>query len=117
MAQYVPILVLFLAGAIFPVANFVVTTLLKPHYPDREKLVAYESGEIPYGDAIIKYRVQYYVFALAFLIFDVEAVFLFPWAVRFQELGLLGLVEMGIFIAILVVGLIYAYQKKVLRWA
>lgn len=76
----------------------------------------YECGERPIGEPWVRFRVGYYIFALAFVVFDVEAVFLYPWAVVMRDLGLFGLVEMAIFIGILVLGLAYAWRKGVLTW-
>lgn len=113
---WVAVVIFAIAGLGFPILNMTATAVLKPNYPDPEKLEPYESGEVPVGDARIRFRVNYYIFALIFLVFDVETVFLYPWAVQFKQLGLFGLVEMVIFIALLAIGLIYAYKKKVLRW-
>ena len=78
--------------------------------------MSYECGEIPEGSAWVTFNIRFYVIALIFLIFDVEIVFLFPWAVAFRQLGLLGLIEMGLFIAILVVGFWYVWKKGALEW-
>ena len=93
-----------------------VAALLRPNKPSAEKNLAYESGVNPVGDGWSQSQVRYYVFALLFVIFDVEAVFIFPWALRLEEYAVFGLIEMLIFIAILVLGLIYAWRKKVLQW-
>ena len=90
--------------------------LVSPKVPTREKLTTYESGVDPIGSGQSQTTIRYYMFALLFVIFDVEAVFLFPWAVVFEELGLFAFVEMMIFIAILALGLLYAWRKKVLDW-
>ena len=81
-----------------------------------DKLISYECGEIPEGSAWVQFNIRFYVIALIFLIFDVEIVFLFPWAVVFQELGLLAFVEAFIFVIILVVGFIYVWKKGDLDW-
>ena len=81
-----------------------------------DKLLSYECGEIPEGSAWVQFNIRFYVIALIFLIFDVEIVFLFPWAVVFQELGLLAFVEAFIFVIILVVGFIYVWKKGDLDW-
>jgi NADH-quinone oxidoreductase subunit A len=90
--------------------------LIQPHRPSREKLINYESGVDPVGDGWSQSQVRYYVFALLFVMFDVEAVFIFPWAVRLDALATFGLVEMVVFIVILALGLVYAWRKGVLRW-
>lgn len=91
--------------------------LLGPNNPFAgEKLETYECGELPFDDALINFNIRYYIFALTFFVFDMEAIFLYPWSVVFQGLGLFGLVEMFIFLAILATGLLYAYKKQVLHW-
>ena len=90
--------------------------LVSPKVPTREKLTTYESGVDPIGSGQSQTTIRYYMFALLFVIFDVEAVFLFPWAVVFEELGMFAFIEMMIFIAILGLGLLYAWRKKVLDW-
>ena len=90
--------------------------LLSPTVPKAEKLTTYECGVDPVGEGWSQGTVRYYVFALLFVIFDVEAVFLFPWAVVFERIGMFAFVEMMIFIAILTLGLVYAWRKKVLDW-
>src|SRR6185436_20223972 len=86
-----------------------ISALVRPNKPSVEKLTAYESGVDPVGDGWSQSQVRYYIFALLFVVFDVEAVFIFPWAVRLEDLGVFGLVEMLVFIAILALGLVYAW--------
>ncbi len=100
-----------LAGLLLGVA-----AVVRPSRPNEEKLIAYESGVDPVGMGWSQSQIRYYVFALLFVIFDVEAVFIFPWATRLEQYGYFGLVEMAIFIFILLLGLIYAWRKGVLRW-
>ena len=90
--------------------------LLRPKRPQPQKYIAYESGVDPVGGGWSQSQIRYYVFALLFVMFDVEAVFLFPWAVRVRELGTFGLVEAATFVLILALGLVYAWRKGVLRW-
>ncbi len=90
--------------------------LVSPKVPKREKLTTYECGVEPVGSGQSQTTIRYYMFALLFVIFDVEAVFLFPWAVVFEEIGMFAFIEMMIFIAILALGLLYAWRKKVLDW-
>ena len=90
--------------------------LLRPKRPQPQKYLTYESGVDPVGDGWSQSQIRYYIFALLFVMFDVEAVFIFPWAVRLEGLGTFGLVEMLVFIAILALGLVYAWRKGVLRW-
>ena len=91
-------------------------SLLRPKRPQPQKYLTYESGVDPVGDGWSQSQIRYYIFALLFVMFDVEAVFIFPWAVRLEFLGVFGLVEMLVFIAILALGLVYAWRKGVLRW-
>jgi NADH-quinone oxidoreductase subunit A len=91
--------------------------ILRPDRPQEQKYITYESGVDPVGLGWSQSQVRYYIFALLFVMFDVEAVFIFPWATRLEVYDGFGLVEMGIFIVILALGLVYAWRKKVLRWA
>jgi NADH-quinone oxidoreductase subunit A len=90
--------------------------LVRPNRPQDEKFIAYEAGSDPVG-AFGQSNVRYYVYALLFVMFDVEAVFIFPWAVNVEKLGWFGLVEVAVFVVILTLGLLYAWRKGVLRWA
>ncbi len=100
-----------LVGAVLGLGSFI-----RPHRPRPEKLLTYESGVDPVGDGWTQAEIRYYIFALLFVMFDVEAVFIFPWATRLESYGVFGLVEMSVFIAVLALGLLYAWRKKVLRW-
>lgn len=93
-----------------------ISALVRPNKPSAEKSIAYESGVDPVGDGWSQSQVRYYIFALLFVVFDVEAVFIFPWATQLERYGAFGLVEMGIFVAVLLLGLVYAWRKGVLRW-
>ncbi len=90
--------------------------LIAPREPSELKASTYECGEQPIGAPWIRFRVAYYIFALIFVVFDVESVFLYPWAVIAKRIGWYGLAEMVVFLAILVLGLAYAWRKGVLRW-
>jgi NADH-quinone oxidoreductase subunit A len=90
--------------------------LIRPTRPQAEKYINYESGVDPVGSGWAQSQVRYYLFALLFVLFDVEAVFVFPFATRAEAYGWFGFVEMGVFIAILALGLLYAWKKNVLRW-
>ena len=94
-----------------------VSAVLRPNRPTPEKLLAYESGVNPVGDGWSQSQVRYYVYGFLFVIFDVEAVFIFPWAVRADALGWFGLVEMTIFVGVLLAGLGYVWRKGLLKWA
>ncbi|HBU69006.1 MAG TPA: NADH-quinone oxidoreductase subunit A [Elusimicrobia bacterium] len=113
---YSSIFIFAALGAVFVVAPFVISWLIAPRNPSQRKSSTYECGEAPVGSAWIQYNVRYYIFALIFLIFDVEVIFLFPWAVTLRSLGVLGLIEMFIFLAILALGLVYAWKKGALEW-
>ena len=89
---------------------------IRPSRPSRQKSIAYESGVDPVGAEFGQSQVRYYIFALLFVLFDVEAVFIFPWALRLETYGMFGLIEMAIFIVILALGLVYAWRKGVLKW-
>jgi len=114
--SYVYVFAFFVVGATIVTAMMVLSHLLAPFKRTREKLRTYESGEEPVGQAWGRYPTHFYVFALLFVVFDVEVIFLFPWAVLFRDLGWYGLGEMAVFIGILVVGLFYAWKKKALNW-
>ena len=117
MSEYLAVLIFIFVGAGMVLFTFFLARILRPHNPYPEKNVNYECAELPIGSSWIKFHNRYYIFALIFVIFDVEAVFLFPWAVAFGQLGLFALVEMVIFILILLFGLLYAWKKGVLKWA
>ncbi|CAN5591291.1 NADH-quinone oxidoreductase subunit NuoA [soil metagenome] len=111
---YVGIFMLLITGFIATV--LVLARLISPSRSSRTKAQTYETGESTVTDPWRPFPVRYYVFALLFLIFDVEAAFLYPWAVIYQDLGLYGFVEMVIFVCILTVGLAYAWKKGALTW-
>jgi NADH-quinone oxidoreductase subunit A len=110
------VLMYVLLGLVLVAIPLLIQKLIAPSRPTREKLSTYECGEEPEGSAWIQFNIRFYVIALIFLIFEVEVVFLFPWAVVFKELGLLAFVEMGIFLLILIVGLVYVWKKADLEW-
>ncbi len=103
-------------GVLFVLFVFSLARLVRPHHPNPDKLESYECGELPVGSAWVQYNVRYYLFALIFVIFDVEIVFLFPWAVVYRSLGFFAFIEMIIFLAILIFGLMYAWKKGALKW-
>lgn len=121
MGAYTPIAVFAIVGILFVMMTLGVSALLRPHLPRPEKLTTYECGERPIGQAWSQFNVRYYIFTLVFVIFDVETVFLSPWAMqlgwfRQNGLGLFLFFEMLVFILILVLGLIYVWRKGVLKW-
>lgn len=109
-------------GIVFVALTLIAASIIRPHKPTDAKLSTYECGEVPIGPAWLQFRVGYYIYALIFLIFDVEAVFIFPWAAgllgfsRTTGLAILGLIDMVIFVGVLAVGLVYAWKKGVLEW-
>src|SRR5215216_937405 len=114
---YIPIIIFFLIAALLPVVLLGLSRLLHRRVFEREKLLPYECGVDPIGDARERFSVRFYIVAMLFLVFDVETIFLFPWAIIYDKLALFGLVEMLVFIGILVVGYYYAWQKGALEWA
>jgi NADH-quinone oxidoreductase subunit A len=114
--HYLFIGVFLLFAIVFPILPIVLAKFVAPRKPSPLKEMPYECGIEPVGDPWVQFRVQYYIYALVFVIFDVEVIFILPWAVGFKELGLLGFVEMAIFLFILAGGLVYAWKKKALEW-
>ncbi len=116
LATHSSVLSFLLVGVAFVVVNLIVWWLIRPARFSEEKLTTYECGENPQGSAWIQFNIRFYVFALIFIVFDVEAVFLLPWAVVFKELGPLAFFEGLVFIAILAIGLAYVWRKGDLEW-
>jgi len=114
--SYVIVTVFLVLGIAFPIFVLWLGSVLRPKKPTEEKQTTYESGNEPVGDSQIRFNVRYYLYALMFVVFDVETVFLYPWAVAYKQLGLFALVEMLIFAGLLLVGLVYAWRKKVFKW-
>ncbi len=116
LASYTPIAVFLMIAVVFPIVPVVLSKLLAPRRKMPHKYEVYECGAEPIGPANIQFKPQFYLFALIFVVFDVEAVFLIPWAVAYKQLGLFALAEMVIFIAFLLVALAYAWKKRALEW-
>lgn len=104
-------------GILIPPLAFNISNLLAPGKSNPEKNTTYESGIEPMGEAWIQFQIRYYMFALIFVIFDVETIFLYPWAMVFDQLGVYGFIEAIIFVIILVIGLVYAWRKGALEWS
>jgi NADH-quinone oxidoreductase subunit A len=117
LSDYIPIAIFIVVATGFAVFTLVFTSLIHPEKYNKVKLEPYECGIEPLTDARDRYSIRYYLVAMLFVIFDVETVFMFPWAVIFDKLLLFGLIEMVVFIFILVVGYYYAWQKGALEWA
>jgi NADH-quinone oxidoreductase subunit A len=115
-SQYITIGIFVLVGLALVGVTLQLARLVRPNVPTPEKFTTYESGIDPIGRGWAQTNVRYYIFALLFVIFDVEAVFLFPWAIVFERLGTQAFIEMLIFIAILAFALLYAIRKKMLEW-
>lgn len=114
--DYGTVLFFIFLGIILVYFPLILQKLIAPSNPTVDKRATYECGEEPEGSAWVQFNIRYYVVALIFLIFDVEVIFLFPWAVVFKDLGILAFVEMSIFLMILIVGLIYVWKKSDLDW-
>ena len=116
LRQYLTVVVFSGAAVLMVAAMLGLGRLVRPVRPQAQKYINYECGVDPVGFGWSQSQIRYYIFALLFVMFDVEAVFIFPWAVRLESLGAFGLAEMAVFIAILALGLLYAWRKGVLRW-
>ncbi len=114
---YVPILLFLLLAFTFPFVMLGIARLVRPDRPDPVKLSSYECGIESDSEVRGRSSVHYYLLAVLFVVFDVETIFLFPWAVRFKVLGLFGLIEMGVFLLILLIAYGYAWKKGALEWA
>src|SRR5919198_5262880 len=116
LESFGPVAIFLVVAVVFPVVPLILSSFIHPKNPNRVKLQPYESGVETIGPTHIQFRTRYYLYALIFVIFDVEAIFLFPWAVAFNKLGLFALVEMALFIAFLLVAFAYAWRKRALDW-
>lgn len=110
------ILTFLVLATVLPIVMVTISKVLGPRNPSVIKYAPYECGEIPVGRPWIRFRPAYYLFALIFVIFDIETVFVFPWTVIFRRMGVAGLVEMAIFVGVLALGLVYAWRKGLLEW-
>ena len=108
---------LVIIAALLPALPIIVARLLAPNKPNAKKLETYECGMETVGDTWVQFKVQYYIYALVFLVFDVEIIFLYPWAVAVDKLPLLGVVAGILFIFLLADGLVYAWRKGALEWS
>ena len=118
MGHYFPILIFAVLAAALPLGTILVARAVQRRSPNPAKLEPYECGIEPSTDAFdTRFSVRYFLIAVLFVVFDVETIFLFPWAIMFNRLGLFGLIEMMIFLAILVVGYFYCWKRKALDWA
>ncbi|HEY8587821.1 MAG TPA: NADH-quinone oxidoreductase subunit A [Rhodanobacter sp.] len=116
LAEYWPVLLFIGVAAGLGVVLLVLGLLAGPRRPEAEKLSPYECGFEAFEDARMRFDVRYYLLAILFIIFDLEIAFLFPWAVVFNEIGMIALIEMGLFLLLLVVGFAYVWKKGALEW-
>jgi NADH-quinone oxidoreductase subunit A len=116
MASYVPLLLLFVVGAVITGAVWVLSTYIGPKNPTPEKMIPYESGSESTGARFVKPSVKFYLTAILFTVFDIEAVLIYPWTTQFRSLGWLGLIEMASFLVLIVVALLYVWKKGALEW-
>jgi NADH-quinone oxidoreductase subunit A len=116
LADYLPILMMFLVAVFIAVFVIVVSRFLGPQRPTRRKLMPYESGMEPIGSAQRRFPVKFNLVAMIFILFDIEIIFFFPYALVFRQLGTFGLIEMGIFLLILLAGYVYIVKRGALQW-
>ena len=116
LAEYLPTLLFLIVATGIGVALLIIGRLLGPRSPNAEKLSPYESGFEAFEDARMQFDVRYYLIAIQFIVFDLEIIFILPWATVFRDLGMVGLVGMGIFVGLLLLGFIYVWKKGALEW-
>ncbi len=117
LLAYIPIFIFMAIAFLFPIVTLFVAKLIRPNSGGEAKLSPYECGVDPDSDARQRYAIRYYVVAILFVIFDVETVFLFPWAIIYKQLAFFGLMEMLVFLGILIVGYVWIIKKGALDWA
>lgn len=113
---YIPILIFMVIAMAFPIVTLMVAKLIRPSAPNKTKLEAYECGIPSDTDTRGRYSIRFYLVAILFVIFDVETIFLLPWAIQYKALGLFGFVEMLVFLAILIVGYVWIFRQGALKW-
>jgi len=116
LESFGPVLLFLVVATIFGIVPLLIAPLLRPSHPDSVKLSPYECGVEQQSSPRIQFNSRFYLYALIFAVFDVEAIFIFPWAVAYGGLGSLALIEMALFIAILLIGFVYAWRKRALDW-
>ena len=114
--EYLPVLLIMLFSIIFSGGVILIGSIMRLRRPYKEKLQIYESGNPPVGEPRERFSIKFYIIAMLFVVFDVEAVFLYPWALVFDKIGLYALIEMMLFIVILLVGYVYAWKKEAFQW-
>ncbi len=115
-SAYLPVLIFLVVATAFGIGALLIGEIFRMKKPYSDKLMPYESGNPPVGEPRYRFSVKFYIIAMLFVVFDVEAIFLYPWAVVFDKIGLYAFVEMIIFIVILLVGYIYAWRKGAFTW-
>lgn len=115
-SEYLPILVIMILSFAFGAGALLIGNLFRLKRPYKEKLMPYESGNPPVGEPRYRFNIRFYIIAMLFVIFDVEAVFLYPWAIVYEKIGLYALIEMMLFIFILLIGYVYAWKKEAFKW-
>jgi NADH-quinone oxidoreductase subunit A len=116
LAEYLPTLLFLFVATGIGIALIVIGNLLGPKRPTAEKLSPYECGFAAFEDSRMQFDIRYYLIAIQFIVFDLEIIFIIPWATVFRQLGVLGLIEMGIFVGMLLLGFIYVWKKGALEW-
>ena len=116
LEEYLPVLIFLAVGFTLAIVMLMLGFLLSPHRPDEAKNSPFECGFEAFGDARMKFDVRYYLVAILFIIFDLEIAFLFPWAIVLDQIGLFGLIAMGVFLSVLIIGFIYEWKKGALEW-
>jgi NADH-quinone oxidoreductase subunit A len=114
--EYLPVLLIMLFSIVFSGGVILVGSIMRLRRPYKEKLQIYESGNPPVGEPRERFSIKFYIIAMLFVVFDVEAVFLYPWALVFDKIGLYALIEMMLFMVILLVGYVYAWKKEAFQW-
>ena len=116
LAKFLPILIFIGLAMGFGLVTLVLSYLVQPKYPEPEKLSTYECGSEPFSDSRMPFPIRYYVIAMLFVIFDIEVIFLYPWAITFNQLGVIGFIEMMIIIGLFDMAYVYAWRKGALEW-
>jgi NADH-quinone oxidoreductase subunit A len=114
--EYLPVLAIMIISVMFSVVVILVGSIFRLARPYKEKLLIYESGNPPVGETRERFSIKFYIIAMLFVVFDVEAVFLYPWALVFDSIGLYALIEMMLFIVMLLIGYVYAWKKEAFDW-
>lgn len=117
MSQYIPVVITLIVGAVVVGVMVSLNALVGPRSHTPEKDATFECGNLPSGTAWARSSIRFYLVAILFIVFDVEVVFMYPWAVMFRQLGIFGLVEMAVFMGVLALGFVYAWRKGVFEWS